>query len=161
MLLSPPASFTSHPLRTRASNALLAILRCSEQPQFRHRSPPPLREHTCGSNRRWRSSKRAHPQAFRSRATVTCARGRDSPSSLTTPSTFVWSLAADKIGHVFAGTGSPATVLRLGEKPGDKPFTLFESRDLSIQALRFGPDGSLYAATVPGWQGLQAQPRRH
>jgi hypothetical protein len=58
----------------------------------------------------------------------------------------------------FAGTGSPATVLRLGEKPGDKPFTLFESRDLSIQALRFGPDGSLYAATVPGGKVYKLNP---
>ena len=77
---------------------------------------------------------------------------------LTTPSTFEWSLAADKIGHVFAGTGSPATVLRLGEKPGEKPFTLFETKDLSIQALRFGPDGSLYAATVPGGKVYKLNP---
>ena len=55
---------------------------------------------------------------------------------VTTPSTYVWSIAADKKGTVFAGTGSPATVLRLGAKPGEKPFTLFETRDLSIQALR-------------------------
>jgi hypothetical protein len=71
---------------------------------------------------------------------------------VTTPSTFVWSIAAEpagKGGAVFAGTGSPATVLRLGSKKGEKPFTLFESRDLSVQALAIGPDGSLYAATVP------------
>ncbi len=37
----------------------------------------------------------------------------------TTPSTFVWALAADKSGHVFAGTGSPASVLRLSDKPGE------------------------------------------
>ncbi len=77
---------------------------------------------------------------------------------VTTPSTFVWSLAADKTGHVFAGTGSPATVLRLGQKPGEKPFTLFESRDLSVQALRFGPDGSLYAATAPGGKVYKLNP---
>ncbi len=77
---------------------------------------------------------------------------------LTTPSTFVWSLAADKSGRVFAGTGSPATVLRLGEKPGDKPFTLFETRELSIQALRFGPDGSLYAATMPSGKVYKLNP---
>jgi WD40 repeat protein len=77
---------------------------------------------------------------------------------VTTPSTFVWSLAVNKSGHVFAGTGSPATVLRLGEKPDDKPFTLFETRDLSIQALRFGPDGSLYAATVPGGKVYKLNP---
>ena len=77
---------------------------------------------------------------------------------VTTPSTFVWSLAVDKNGRVFAGTGSPATVLRLGKNPGDKPFTLFETRDLSIQALRFGPDGALYAATVPGGKVYKLNP---
>jgi hypothetical protein len=68
---------------------------------------------------------------------------------LTTPSSFVWALAADKSSRIFAATGSPAAVLRLGQKPEEKPFTLFESRDLSLQALRFGPDGALYAATTP------------
>ena len=77
---------------------------------------------------------------------------------VTTPSTFVWSLAADKTGHVFAGTGSSATVLRLGAQKGEKPFTLFESRDLSVQALRFGPDGALYAATVPGGKVYKLKP---
>jgi len=77
---------------------------------------------------------------------------------VTTPSTFVWSLAVDKNGRVFAGTGSPASVLRLGAKPGDKPFTLFETRDLSVQALQFGPDGSLYAATVPGGKVYKLNP---
>ncbi len=32
---------------------------------------------------------------------------------LTTPSTFVWSVAASKNGAVFLGTGSPAIVLRV------------------------------------------------
>lgn len=81
---------------------------------------------------------------------------------VTTPSTFVWSLAADKAGNIYAGTGSPATVLRLGQKvgdkPGDKPVTLFESRDLSVQALRVGPDGSLYAATMPGGKVYKLNP---
>jgi hypothetical protein len=66
---------------------------------------------------------------------------------LTTPSTFVWSVATSKNGIVFLGTGSPATVLRV--EKGEKPFTLFESKDLSIQALEVGPDGAIYAATVP------------
>jgi hypothetical protein len=67
--------------------------------------------------------------------------------TLTTPSTFVWSVAADKNGTAYLGTGSPATVLRVG-KDG-KPFTLFESKDLSVQVVRLGPDGALYAATLP------------
>lgn len=66
---------------------------------------------------------------------------------LTTPSTFVWSIAVDKNGTAFLGTGSPATVLRVG-KDG-KPFTLFESKDVSVQAVALGPDGALYAATLP------------
>jgi streptogramin lyase len=68
---------------------------------------------------------------------------------LTTPSTFVWALVTDHAGQVFAGTGTPASVLRLAGQKGDKPSTLFETRDLSVQALSIGPDGELYAATLP------------
>lgn len=67
---------------------------------------------------------------------------------LTTPSTFVWSVAADKDGSAYLGTGAPATVLRV--EKGAKPFTLFETKDLSVQVVRLGPDGALYAATLPG-----------
>jgi sugar lactone lactonase YvrE len=68
---------------------------------------------------------------------------------LTTPSTFVWALAVEKPGTIYAGTGTPASVLRLAGQKGEKPFTLFETRDLSVQALCLGPDGALYAATLP------------
>jgi streptogramin lyase len=67
--------------------------------------------------------------------------------ALTTPSTFVWSLAVDKKGVPYLGTGSPAAIQRVGAD--GKPFTLFETRDLTVQALRFAPDGALYAATMP------------
>jgi len=66
---------------------------------------------------------------------------------LTTPSTFVWSVAVDKNGTAYLGTASPATVLRVG--PDGKPFTLFETKDLSVQVVRLGSDGALYAATLP------------
>jgi hypothetical protein len=66
---------------------------------------------------------------------------------LTTPSTFVWSVAVDKSGTAYAGTSSPATVLRVGRD--GKFFTLFKTRDLSMQVVRLGPDGALYAATLP------------
>lgn len=75
---------------------------------------------------------------------------------LTTPSTFVWSVAADKDGTAYLGTGSPATVLRVG-KDG-KPFTLFESKDLSVQAVRLGPDGALYVATLPSGKVYKLDP---
>ncbi|SPE19290.1 conserved exported hypothetical protein [Candidatus Sulfotelmatomonas gaucii] len=67
----------------------------------------------------------------------------------TTPSSFVWSLAEGREGRILAGTGSPATVLRLSVRQREKPFTLFETRDLTVQALCIGPDGAVYAATVP------------
>ncbi len=66
----------------------------------------------------------------------------------TTPSTFVWSVAADKAGTTYLGTASPAAVLRIG-KDG-KAFTLFETKDLSVQVVRLTPDDKyVYAATVP------------
>jgi len=76
----------------------------------------------------------------------------------TTPSTFVWSLALGKDGRIFAGTGSPASVLRLDAHPDEKPFTLFETRDLSVQALCVGPDGAVYAATVPSGKVYKLNP---
>lgn len=77
---------------------------------------------------------------------------------LTTPANFVWAVATDRTGRVFAGTGMPATVLRLAGKKGDKPFTLFTSKDLSVQALCVGPDGALYAATLPGGKVYKLNP---
>jgi hypothetical protein len=70
-------------------------------------------------------------------------------NAIVTPSTFVWSVAVDKNGTRYLGTGSPASVLRAGAEKNEKAFTLFESKDLSVQAVRIGPDGALYAATVP------------
>ena len=66
---------------------------------------------------------------------------------LTTPSTFVWSVAVDKDGTAFAGTAAPASVLRV--EKGAKSTTLFETHDVSVQVVRIGPDGALYAATLP------------
>ena len=77
---------------------------------------------------------------------------------LTTPSEFVWSVAVDKSGTPFLGTGSPATVLRSSAQNNGKPFTLFESHDVSVQVVRIGPDGSLYAATVPGGKVYKLNP---
>jgi len=77
---------------------------------------------------------------------------------LTTPSTFVWAVAADKTGQIFAGTGAPASVLRLARKSGEKAFTLFETKDLSVQALCLGPDGALYAATLPSGKVYKLNP---
>jgi sugar lactone lactonase YvrE len=76
---------------------------------------------------------------------------------LTTPSTFVWSVAAGQDGTAYIGTASPATVLRV-DKDG-KPFTLFESKDVSVQVVRLGPDGALYAATLPSGKVYKLNPK--
>ncbi len=77
---------------------------------------------------------------------------------LTTPSTFVWAVVEDKAGQIFAATGAPATVLRLASGKGEKPFVLFETKDLSVQALCLGPDGALYAATMPSGKVYKLNP---
>jgi hypothetical protein len=75
---------------------------------------------------------------------------------LTTPSTFVWSVAVGTDGTAYVGTAEPATVLRIG--PDGKPFTLFKSNDLAVQALRVTPDGQLLAATIPSGKIFQLNP---
>lgn len=75
---------------------------------------------------------------------------------VTTPSTFVWSVAADKNGTAYVGTGTPASILRIGTD--GKVFTLFETRDLTVQVVRVGPDGSLYAATLPSGKVYKLNP---
>ncbi|MGH9606463.1 MAG: hypothetical protein ACRD3N_12295 [Terracidiphilus sp.] len=77
---------------------------------------------------------------------------------VTTPSTFVWSIAVDKSGTAYLGTESPASVLRVGPQPGAKPFTLFETKDVSVQVVRLGPDGALYAATLPSGKVYKLNP---
>lgn len=65
----------------------------------------------------------------------------------TTPSTYIWALASDSAGNAYAATGSPATVLRIARD--GKTTTLFKTKDMSVQAIAVGPDGSVYAATLP------------
>jgi WD40 repeat protein len=86
---------------------------------------------------------------------------REGPASkeiTTTPATFVWSVAVDKSGVAYLGTGSPATVLRVSQQKDAKPFTLFETKDVSVQVVRLGPDGALYAATLPSGKVYKLDP---
>ncbi len=77
-------------------------------------------------------------------------------SLLTTPSTFAWSVATDKNGVAFVGTGSPAAVLRVDRN--GKSFTIFETKGVSVQVVRIGPDGFLYAATLPSGKVYRLKP---
>ena len=64
---------------------------------------------------------------------------------------YVWSLAEDRDGTVFAALGSDkgasATVMRLeANKTAEK---IFSSKELAVQAVKIAPDGSILAATSP------------
>jgi sugar lactone lactonase YvrE len=65
----------------------------------------------------------------------------------TTPSTYIWSIAADPAGNLFAGAGSPARVYMI--TPDGKSTPIFEPQELQVQALVMSKSGVLYAATTP------------
>src|ERR1035438_1820374 len=64
-----------------------------------------------------------------------------------TPSTYIWAIAADDAGNVYAAAGAPARVYRIMED--GKATIIFEPKELQVQALRTGPGGAIYAATAP------------
>ncbi len=65
----------------------------------------------------------------------------------TTPSTYIWSIAADQGGNLYAATGAPARVYRI--TPQGQSTTIFEPQELQVQALAVDKNGILYAATNP------------
>lgn len=65
----------------------------------------------------------------------------------TSPSTYIWGMAADKDGVVYAATGSPARVYRI--TPDGSATVIFEPKELQVQAIVLGSDGAIFAATSP------------
>src|SRR2546426_353043 len=65
----------------------------------------------------------------------------------TTPSTYIWSIAADQGGNLYAATGAPARVYRI--TPDGKSTPIFEPQELQVQALVVGEKSVIYAATNP------------
>lgn len=64
-----------------------------------------------------------------------------------TPSTYIWAVAADDSGNIYAATGSPARVYRI--TPDGKSSIIFQPQELQVQALKVGSGGVIYAATAP------------
>ena len=64
-----------------------------------------------------------------------------------TPSTYIWAVAADDAGNVYAATGSPARVYRITSD--GKATIIFQPQELQVQALQVAPGGVIYAATAP------------
>src|SRR5271156_2558618 len=77
-------------------------------------------------------------------------------SVLLTPSTYICAVASDSQGNAYIGTGSPATVLKV--TPTGTSTKLFTTKELTVQTVRVGPDGSIYAATVPGGKVYRIKP---
>jgi len=65
----------------------------------------------------------------------------------TTPSAYIWALAADREGNVYAAAGSPARVYRI--TPDGKSRVIFEPQELQVQALAVDKNGAIFAATNP------------
>src|SRR5271157_5011469 len=65
----------------------------------------------------------------------------------TTPSTYIWSIASDSAGNIYAAAGSPARVYRI--TPDGQSATIFEPQELQVQALVVDKNGMVYAGTAP------------
>jgi len=63
------------------------------------------------------------------------------------PSTYIWAVASDDAGNVYAATGAPARVYRI--TPDGKSAIIFEPQELQVQTLEVAPDGVIYAGTAP------------
>src|SRR6202049_2126366 len=60
---------------------------------------------------------------------------------------YLWSLRTDPKGVLYAAAGSPAKVFRFDT--AGKPTTVFDSGDLSAEAIAFDPQGNRYVGTSP------------
>ena len=65
----------------------------------------------------------------------------------TLPSTYIWAIASDAAGNVYAAAGSPARVYRIA--PDGQSSTIFEPQELQVQSLLVDKSGAVYAATAP------------
>jgi hypothetical protein len=72
------------------------------------------------------------------------------------PEAFVWALAADSRGRVYAGTGNAGRVLRLEE---EKAETVLEADDLMALSLAVGKDDAVYAACAPSGTVYRIPPK--
>jgi hypothetical protein len=65
----------------------------------------------------------------------------------TTPSTYIWAIASDAEGNIYAAAGSPARVYRI--TPAGECAAIFEPQELQVQALTVDKNNVIYAATNP------------
>ncbi|MGA3193948.1 MAG: hypothetical protein ABSD39_03005 [Terriglobales bacterium] len=96
----------------------------------------------------------AHGVAFRNGGGLELAPAFRSLA--TTPSTYIWSIASDAFGNIYAAAGAPARVYRV---TSDGTFTtIFEPQELQVQALAVAKNGIVYAATAPDGKVYRLDP---
>jgi sugar lactone lactonase YvrE len=77
----------------------------------------------------------------------------------TTPSTYIWSIASDSAGNIYAAAGAPARVYRI--TPEGEITTIFEPQELQVQTLVIDKkSGVLYAGTAPDGKVYRLAPGR-
>jgi WD40 repeat protein len=86
-----------------------------------------------------------HGVAISSDGNLTLAPAFD--ALYTSPSTYLWDLASDAQGNVYAAAGSPARIYKL--TPDGKAGIIFAPQELQVQALVVDNSGAIYAATSP------------
>jgi hypothetical protein len=104
------------------------------------------------NTRTWQQSKydefekgTAHGVAISSESALTLAPSFT--ALYTTPSTYLWDVASDTQGNVYAAAGSPARVYKL--TPDGKAHIIFAPQELQVQAIVVDNSGAIYAATSP------------
>ncbi|MGE5112815.1 MAG: hypothetical protein ACM3JB_18275 [Acidobacteriaceae bacterium] len=75
----------------------------------------------------------------------------------TTQSTFLWSVASDERGNVFAAAGAPSRVYRV--TPDGKLTVVLAPEELQVQALVADKNGVIYAATSPDGKVYRIVPK--
>ena len=76
----------------------------------------------------------------------------------TLPSTYVWAIASDAAGSIYAATASPARVYRI--TPDGQSATIFEPQELQVQALVVDKNGTVFAATAPDGKVYRIEPSK-
>ena len=76
----------------------------------------------------------------------------------TTPSTYIWAIAGDAQGNIYAAAGAPARVYRV--TPSGQTSIIFQPQELQVQALVVDAERSDLRRYLAGRQGVQDRARR-
>ena len=75
---------------------------------------------------------------------------------LTSPSSYIWAIASDAEGTVYAAAGAPARVYRI--TADGQSQVIFQPQELQAQSLVLDKKGVLYAATNPDGKVYRIEP---